>query len=119
MSVDRASILLVEDDPLTAALLQGLMAALGDVRAVSTGEDAIGVLGEREWALLVADIELPGISGLELIETVKARRPELATLVLSGHASFEYAVAAMRVGADDYLDQAGRPRPAGREGARR
>jgi LmbE family N-acetylglucosaminyl deacetylase len=94
---------LVEDDPLTAALMHGLLASLGDVRGASSGEDAVALLGESDWELLVADIELPGISGLELIEAAKARRPELASLVLSGHASFEYAVAAMRVGADDYL----------------
>jgi LmbE family N-acetylglucosaminyl deacetylase len=93
----------VEDDPLTAALLQGLLGSLGEVCCVNSGEEAVTLLDDRGWDLLVADIELPGISGLELIETVKARRPELASLVLSGHASFEYAVAAMRAGAEDYL----------------
>ena len=103
MSGDRPSILLVEDDPLTAALLEGLLGSLGEVRCATSGEDAVALLDDRDWELLVADIELPGISGLQLIEAVKSKRPKLASLVLSGHASFEYAVAAMRVGADDYL----------------
>jgi LmbE family N-acetylglucosaminyl deacetylase len=103
LSGDRPSILLVEDDPLTAAVMQGLLAGLGEVQCAGSGEEAVTLLDEREWELLVADIELPGISGLELIEAVKSKRPKLASLVLSGHASFEYAVAAMRAGADDYL----------------
>jgi LmbE family N-acetylglucosaminyl deacetylase len=111
VSVNKPSILLVEDDPLTAALLQGLLVSLGEVCGVTSGEEAVALLDERDWELLVADIELPGISGLELIETVKARRPELASLVLSGHASFEYAVAAMRAGADDYLTKPVDPDP--------
>jgi LmbE family N-acetylglucosaminyl deacetylase len=103
VSGNRPSILLIEDDPLTAALLQGLLATLGGVHCAGSGEEAAALLDEHEWELLVADIELPGISGLELIETAKTKSPDLASLVLSGHASFEYAVAAMRAGADDYL----------------
>ena len=52
---------------------------------------------------MVSDIDLPGIDGLELVRRVKRLRPKLATLILSGHSSFDHAVAAMRAGADDYL----------------
>ena len=57
----------------------------------------------RDWDLMVADIELPGINGLEFIRTFKRGSTPVATLVLSGHASFDNAVAALRAGADDFM----------------
>lgn len=61
------------------------------------------MLGSRDWDLIVTDIELPDMNGLELIRTIRRTRAAVATLVLSGHASFEYAVEALRVGADDFM----------------
>jgi LmbE family N-acetylglucosaminyl deacetylase len=105
MATDKVQpdILVVEDDAVTAGLLEALLSPLGVVRIETSAETALSLIGSEDWALLIADIELPGMTGLELIESSKVRRPNLATLVLSGHASFEYAVAALRAGADEYL----------------
>jgi LmbE family N-acetylglucosaminyl deacetylase len=96
-------ILLVEDDEVGGTLAIKLLETLGDVRWVMTAEQALDVVGQRDWDLLVSDIELPGIDGLELVGRVKHQRPRMAALILTGHNSFEHAVAALRAGADDYL----------------
>ena len=101
--VGRTRILVVEDDEVGATLLVELLGMLGDVHWATSAEQAAEVLARREWDLLVSDIDLPGVDGLELVRLVKRQRPQLAILILSGHSSFEHAVAAMRAGADDYL----------------
>jgi LmbE family N-acetylglucosaminyl deacetylase/ActR/RegA family two-component response regulator len=101
--VRSARILLVEDDEVAATLLVELLGKLGDVHWTASAEQASEIVGGRDWDLVVSDIDLPGLDGLELVRRVKQQRPQLATLILSGHSSFDYAVAAMRAGADDYL----------------
>jgi LmbE family N-acetylglucosaminyl deacetylase/ActR/RegA family two-component response regulator len=98
-----ASILLVEDDEVVATLLVEVLGTLGYVHWTTTAEQASEMVGARDWDLVVSDIDLPGVDGLELVRRVKQRQPALATLILSGHSSFDHAVAALRAGADDYL----------------
>ncbi|MDA0169461.1 response regulator [Solirubrobacter taibaiensis] len=101
--VGGGQILLVEDDEVVATLLADLLERFGRVRWTASAEEALEIVGRHDWDLLVSDIDLPGMDGLELIRQVKPLRPHLAMLVLSGHSSFDHAVAALRVGADDYL----------------
>jgi LmbE family N-acetylglucosaminyl deacetylase/CheY-like chemotaxis protein len=96
-------ILFVEDDEVVATLVVELLGRLGDVRWTTSAEEAAAVVGRRDWALIISDIELPGVNGLEFIRTVNAAQPAVAKLVLSSHSSFDHAVAALRAGADDYL----------------
>ena len=99
----RARILLVEDDEVAATLLVDVLGTIGDVHWTISAEQASGIVSVRDWDLIVSDIDLPGMNGLELVRNVKHQRPQLAILILSGHSSFDHAVAAMRAGADDYL----------------
>jgi LmbE family N-acetylglucosaminyl deacetylase len=93
----------VEDDDALGSALQVVLGALGTVRLAATAEQAMAVVASRDWDLILADIELPAASGLDFIRMARRTHAAVATLVLSGHASFEYAVEALRVGADDYL----------------
>jgi LmbE family N-acetylglucosaminyl deacetylase len=97
----RARILLVEDDEVGATLLVELLATLGEVEWATSAEQAAEVVDGSDWDLVVSD--LPGLDGLEFVRRIKRLRPELATLILSGHSSFEHAVSALRAGADDYM----------------
>lgn len=98
-----ARILFVEDDEVLAAVVRELLAQLGEVRWAPSAEEAVAQLGLRPWDLLVSDIDLPGVDGHEMVRRAKAADPVLATLMLSGHSSFDQAVEAIRAGADDYL----------------
>ena len=99
----RLRILLVEDDAIFAAVTAEVMRERALVRWTPTAESAIAAAGEKDWDLIITDIELPGMSGLELVMKIKAAQPHVATLILTGHRSFDNAVEAIRVGADDFL----------------
>jgi len=84
-------------------VISHLLGRLGEVFVAENGEAAAAVAARHRWDLIVADVELPGMSGIELLETLRRSHPDVAKLVLSGHSSFDYAVAALRAGADDYM----------------
>jgi LmbE family N-acetylglucosaminyl deacetylase/CheY-like chemotaxis protein len=99
----RLRILLVEDDAIFAAVTAEVMRERAFVRWTPTAEAAVAAAGEKDWDLIITDIELPGMSGLELVMKIKAAQPHVATLILTGHRTFDNAVEAIRVGADDFL----------------
>lgn len=98
-------ILVVEDDEVVAALTTSLLGNSGEVSWAPSAESALELLDRQNFNLLVVDIGLPGISGLDLIRQVKQRDPLLATLILTGEASFDNAVEAIRAGADDFMQK--------------
>jgi DNA-binding response OmpR family regulator len=99
----KTRILLVEDNRVIAEVMQRLLRDVGDVTWVADGEAALGQLGIADWNLLITDIELPGMDGLELLRAARSREPSPAALVVSGHEKFEYVVEAIRAGATDYI----------------
>ncbi len=98
-----AAILLVEDDDLLADVLRGILRPLGEVVWAPSAEEALSRLPGSDWNLIIADIELPGMNGLEFLRIARDQRPEVAALVVSGQTQFQYAVEAIRAGADDYV----------------
>ncbi|MGK2933365.1 MAG: PIG-L family deacetylase [Solirubrobacterales bacterium] len=98
-------ILVVEDDEIVAALTTEMLGTAGDVEWAPNAERAIEMLNGSVWDLVVVDIGLPGMSGLDLIKEVKRICPLAATLILTGDASFDNAVEAMRAGAEDFMSK--------------
>jgi LmbE family N-acetylglucosaminyl deacetylase/ActR/RegA family two-component response regulator len=98
----NARILFVEDDEVVATFVVELLSRLGETQWIASAEEAAALV-RRDWDLIISDIELPGVNGLEFIGTVATAQPAVAKLILSGHSSFDHAVAALRAGADDYL----------------
>lgn len=68
-----------------------------------SGQEALDLLHDHHFDILITDIEMPGMSGLELIRKAKEDCPELHIIVLSGYSNFEYARTALRYGVEDYL----------------
>jgi len=97
--------ILVMDDEVSVA--KGLEMILTDegyeVDLALTGRDALQVFGKKEIDLLVADLRLPDIDGMDVIRTVKEQRPQTGVVVITGYASVNSAVESMRWGAFDYL----------------
>ena len=97
--------ILVTDD--NAAMLKTLSAGLEDMgyrvaTAVSGGE-ALALISKQPFNILITDIKLPDISGLEILETAKELNPEAAVIMITGHASIETAVEAINEGAYAYI----------------
>lgn len=97
-------ILVAEDEEITRKHIVNSLAAEGyDAAAVDNGSDALARIEADNYDMVVADIKMPGLTGLELLEKVKAVSPETEVLIITGYGSISSAVDAMRMGAIDYL----------------
>jgi DNA-binding NtrC family response regulator len=97
-------VVVVEDDPEERAGLAQLIRAMGyDVEAAATGEAALEWLAHRHADVVVSDLVLPGLDGLELLAQLKGAAQPPAVLMVTGHATVESAVEAMRRGAYDFV----------------
>lgn len=95
---------LVEDDrELREAVALVLQARGWDVAPSESGEAALAVLGEREADAVVADLGLPGRSGPELVEELRAAAPHARVVVFTGEEAADVRRACLAAGADDYL----------------
>jgi LmbE family N-acetylglucosaminyl deacetylase/CheY-like chemotaxis protein len=100
----RGRILLVDDDPALGGYLSRVLRSKGfDVAHELDSESALCRVQEEPWDLLFTDIELPGKSGLELLDRVRELVPDLPVAVLTGHPSVDYAVSALRGAAAEFL----------------
>ena len=99
-----SNILVMEDEHNVAKGLEMILVEEGHaVDLAMTGRDALESFGQKKFDLLVADLRLPDISGLEVIKKVKQKWPETSVVVITGYASVASAVDAMRLGSFDYL----------------
>ncbi len=92
-----------DDDSLRKVLLFKLRQKGFDVFAVADGQQALDALKKSRYDLLLSDIRMPKIDGIELLEKSKAIQADLKTILLTAHASVPQAVAAVKLGAFDYL----------------
>jgi two-component system nitrogen regulation response regulator NtrX len=99
-------ILIVDDEPAIQSALRGVFEDEGyRVTAVGSGAEAIGVVGDEAPDVVFLDIWMPGLDGLETLAEIKRVRPELAVVMISGHATIETAVKATRLGAYDFIEK--------------
>lgn len=97
-------ILLMEDENVVAEGLKMILTEDGyRVEIADTGNGALAQLHSQPYDLLVADLRLPDIDGMEVIKQVKAEKPETFVIVITGYSTVDTAVEAMRYGASDYL----------------
>jgi two-component system, sensor histidine kinase and response regulator len=101
-------VLIVDDDhALLEALPEALRLRLSGV-IVETADSAAAALsriGEREFDAIVTDIKMPGMDGLELLDEIRTRRPDIPTLIITGHGDNELVVHALRGGAHDFIQK--------------
>lgn len=102
----RTRILVVDDEHLIRwSLEQNLKKQGYEVVTAGNGEDALRIVREEQPDLILLDIQLPGMSGLEVLEKVKEFDDEIVVIMVTAHGGLETAVNAMRLGAYDYLNK--------------
>jgi DNA-binding NtrC family response regulator len=100
------SVLIVDDDDaFRAALVEFLQLRGRQVRSCKDGQEAIRVLGEEKepFDVVITDLIMPLVGGMEVIRATKERYPETQVVVITGFATLETAIDAMRHGAYDYI----------------
>ena len=103
-ALKSARILVVDDDPGQRSLLEALLRAKGyRTHSAASGEDALQLLAHDSFSLLISDVRMPGMSGIELFRRVREKLPALPVLLVTAFADIRSAVAAMRDGAVNYL----------------
>jgi DNA-binding NtrC family response regulator len=97
-------LLVVDDDDTLREMLSRHFQQQGmNVTAVASGPEALARPGPPRWDVALLDLHMPGMTGLELLQELKARQPDLEILMLTAHASIETAIQALKAGAYDYL----------------
>lgn len=96
-------ILIVDDELEITEILADLLSEDYECLKAASAEDALVRLRERQFQLVISDITMPGMSGLEMIPHVKELSPETVVVMISGMQTVESAIGALRLGAFDYL----------------
>ncbi|MEC9256216.1 MAG: sigma-54 dependent transcriptional regulator [Pseudomonadota bacterium] len=97
-------LLVVEDDPtLREAVVDTLIMKGYDVKEAPNGIEAVALLNHHNFDVVLSDINMPGMDGLELLNHVKQQHPWLPVLLMTAYGDVSQAVQAMQKGADDYL----------------
>ncbi|MFH1019263.1 MAG: sigma 54-interacting transcriptional regulator, partial [Pseudomonadota bacterium] len=104
MSEQIHRILIVDDEQnMRVALFEALSRSGHEVAVAENGGMALEMIARQPPELVITDIKMPGMDGLELLRQVKALRPELPVVIMTGFATVDTAVEAMKQGAFDYL----------------
>jgi two-component system response regulator HydG len=100
----RARVLIVDDDPAMCAMLRAhLVKRRYEVATSEVAADAFDTLRGGDFDVVVTDLQMRGMNGLELCERIAANRPDIPVIVITAFGSLERAIAAIRVGAYDFV----------------
>jgi two-component system response regulator HydG len=104
-------ILVVEDDPEAASFVIQVLGVRGGFAVTHTADPVAALLraSTEPWDLVLTDVEMPGMTGIELIEALRQAAPDLPVAVMTAHASVGNAIGALRSRADEFLEKPLRP----------
>ncbi len=104
MTEGVGGVLVVDDDAEMRELVRDVLSARGhQVTAAASGQEALRLLGEQQFAVVLTDLRMKGMQGLELLTEIKHANPDIGVILMTGFGSVETAVDAMKHGASDYL----------------
>lgn len=101
-----ASVLLVDDEEQFLRVLSERLTNRGlQVDSVTSGEEAVAQVENKNFDAVVLDLAMPGINGIETMKRIKEKRPDLEIIILTGHATVKVGIEAMKLGAEDFLEK--------------
>src|SRR5512147_889930 len=104
MSKERTRILIVDDEEIVRESLSAWLEQDGYTLAVAPdGETAVEMLKAEPWSILLVDLKMPGMDGLQVLEEAKRLQPDISAVIMTAYATVDTAVTAMKIGAYDYL----------------
>jgi len=101
-----AKLLFVDDEEeLISALVERLELRGIDAKGVTSGDEALQLLREEQFDVVVIDVKMPGIGGLDVLRTISRRYPDIKVILMTGHGSSEDSEIGRRLGAVAYLQK--------------
>jgi len=101
-------VLIADDHSIVRDGLKRILAATADLQVAGeapSGDDALALVKVNDYDVVMLDMSMPGLSGIDLIKRLKREKPELKILVLSMHGESQYAARALKAGAAGYLNK--------------
>ncbi|MGE5199153.1 MAG: sigma-54-dependent transcriptional regulator, partial [Rhodospirillaceae bacterium] len=99
-------LLLVDDDAAFRTVMGAELSRSGyDVRTAASGEEALAACARIEPQIILLDLQMPGIDGLEVLKALRAQQAPGEVVMLTGHGSIDTAIEAIRMGAFDYVSK--------------
>jgi DNA-binding NtrC family response regulator len=99
-------ILIVDDEKnIRLTLSQALEALDIETQAAVNGEEALGMLEENSYSLILLDLKMPGMDGIDVLRRVRDRHPEIKVIIITAHGSIDSATEAMKLGAVDFIQK--------------
>jgi two-component system alkaline phosphatase synthesis response regulator PhoP len=101
---EDAYILVVDDEGAIRYSISKTLQRVGyQVHTAASGEEALEMMTQQGYDVVLTDIRMPGVSGVELLAEIKEQAPDAVVILLTGYASLETAIESLRLGAHDYL----------------
>lgn len=103
----KNKILVIDDEDIVLMSCRRALTPEGyDVKTVRSGEDGLQMLaGEEAYDLVLTDLKMPGIDGIEVLRIVKEKWPHIKVVIITGYQTVESAVKAVKLGAYDYIEK--------------
>lgn len=102
--MQKIKLLVVDDEKRFLATCEKLLNRRGfHVLVAGSGPDALALLEGHGVQVVILDVKMPGMDGMETLKEIRRRHPQLPVIILTGHANVPSAVEAMQAGATDYL----------------
>ena len=102
----QAKVLLVDDEEDFLTMLSERLKVRGlMVTTVTRGEDAVDEIDNQKFDLIVLDLSMPGIDGLETLKRIKAKQPDAEIIMLTGQGTIKTSMEAMKLGAEDFMEK--------------
>src|ERR1043165_3353456 len=99
----KPRVLIIDDEEQIRHLLIDLLGSTYDCSDAGSAEEALAALAENTFDLVISDIDMGGMSGLDLVPRVHSLSPDTVVVMISGNQDIEFAIRAMRAGAFDYI----------------
>jgi signal transduction histidine kinase len=100
----KTNILVIEDEPQVRESYIDMFTFFGyDVQAVSNGREGLALINKNGYDIVVTDLNMPEMDGLEVLQYLKKKKPYIEVIVITGFATLENAIKAMKMGAYDYV----------------
>jgi DNA-binding NtrC family response regulator len=106
MKTAAVKVLVLDDDPDTGEVVRFILEKEGfDVKIVTSPKEGIALLENQQFHILILDLRMPEMSGIEVLEKIRYKDKDLAVVILTGYPSVETAVASLRGGVSDYVEK--------------